>query len=562
MDDNFLVKQVEGYGLGNFIMLTPTIKKLSEDQGKKINVYFHDEFIKNCFINCDFINIVNEEYKTPDLNSGEVNRKIPDYKNIFQKVIKEKWDPKYHTYADNAIEIPKKEEKYILFFNGLAGVSPAIGGEKSYWWGKKEIDEETFRFIKSNSKLPIYFTGSQNDIINHPWIEKLCDKTYVNDIRNSLALIRDSEKIISNDTGLSHCAGALNKDILILWKDTPFIKNTNPGTKTMYSKKENWEADIMLFLDNKVRYSNVDDKKYVYIIPSYERFDKAIELIEDIMKVDPKCSVFLINDGSNDVSYDLLKNYDSRLVYLKNENNLGKKGYWKTVNTLFKEISNYEFTYCVMLNDDLTLTYDFKIILDINSTKKKILRLFTPTTLLNKQNWGFENWIDGIFCVPNFFLKLINYTIDEIEVSDNILISSGVGRQLTKKLNKFKIKVDFVGSIVEHNGNEDSKMHPILRKKEPLIGNIKNIKLESKEVVELKTKEVVKLEKLITERPIPIIGKLEKTQSKINYDKVNSIFNKHNHVGGVINKPSNVIIQKPSTNSQMIQKLMGKQKRK
>jgi hypothetical protein len=65
-----------------------------------------------------------------------------------------------------------------------------------------------------------------------------------------------------------------------------------------------------------------------------------------------------------------------------------------------------------------------------------------------------------------------------------------------------------------------------------------------------------------TERPIPIVSKLEKTQSKINYDKVNSIFNKHNHVGVVINKPSNVIIQKPSTNSQMIQKLMGKQKRK
>lgn len=64
------------------------------------------------------------------------------------------------------------------------------------------------------------------------------------------------------------------------------------------------------------------------------------------------------------------------------------------------------------------------------------------------------------------------------------------------------------------------------------------------------------------ERAIPIISKLEKTPSKINYDKVNSIFDKQNHVGRVINKPSNVIIQKPSTNSQMIQKLMGKQKRK
>ena len=35
MINDFLVKQIEGYGLGNFIMLTPTIKKLSEIYGKK-----------------------------------------------------------------------------------------------------------------------------------------------------------------------------------------------------------------------------------------------------------------------------------------------------------------------------------------------------------------------------------------------------------------------------------------------------------------------------------------------------------------------------------------------
>ena len=550
MSNDFLVKQIEGYGLGNFIMLTPTIKKLSEIYGKKINVYFHDDFIKNCFLDCDFINIVNEEYKTPDLTSGEVNRKIPDYKNIFQKTIKEKWDLKYHTYVDNPIEIQKKNEKYILFLNGLAGVPPTIGGEKSHWWGKKEIDEETFRFIKSKSNLPIYFTGSQNDIINHPWIEKLCDKIYVNDVRNSLALIRDSEKIISNDTGLSHCAGALNKDILILWKDTPFIKNTNPGNKTIYSKKENWETDIITFLDGKVRYSNVEDKKYVYIIPSYERFDKVIELIEDIMKVDPKCLIFLLNDGSNDTNYNLFKNYDTRLIYLENEINLGKKGYWETVNKLFKEISGYEFTYCVMLNDDLTLTYDFKNKLDLNSSKKKILRLFTPTTLIDKQNWGFENWIDGIFCTPKFFLNSINYTIDKINIPNKVFVSSGVGRQLTEKINKLKIKVDFVGSMVEHIGNEDSKMHPILRKKEPLISDIKNLKLEIKESPKELPKE--------NEKVIPIKSTIEISKKTINYEAVNNTFQKNQRVN--TQRPNPSINNKFNRNNTMVIKSFQKKR--
>jgi len=70
------------------------------------------------------------------------------------------------------------------------------------------------------------------------------------------------------------------------------------------------------------------------------------------------------------------------------------------------------------------------------------------------------------------------------------------------------------------------------------------------------------LPNISTERPIPIVSKLEKTPSKINYDKVNSIFNKQNHVGKVVSKPSNVIIKNPLTNTQMIQKLMAKPKRK
>jgi hypothetical protein len=303
-------------------------------------------------------------------------------------------------------------------------------------------------------------------------------------------------------------------------------------------------------LDGKVRYSNVEDKKYVYIIPSYERFDKVIELIEDIMKVDPKCLIFLLNDGSNDTNYNLFKNYDTRLIYLENEINLGKKGYWETVNKLFKEVSGYEFTYCVMLNDDLTLTYDFKNKLDLNSSKKKILRLFTPTTLIDKQNWGFENWIDGIFCAPKFFLNSINYTIDKINIPNKVFVSSGVGRQLTEKINKLKIKVDFVGSMVEHIGNEDSKMHPILRKKEPLISDIKNLKLEIKESPKELPKE--------NEKVIPIKSTIEISKKTINYEAVNNTFQKNQRVN--TQRPNPSINNKFNRNNTMVIKSFQKKR--
>lgn len=61
------------------------------------------------------------------------------------------------------------------------------------------------------------------------------------------------------------------------------------------------------------------------------------------------------------------------------------------------------------------------------------------------------------------------------------------------------------------------------------------------------------------ERSIPIVSKLEKKPSTINYDKVNNIFNGQTHIGKAI-QPNNVINERPTGNAQMIQKLMGKRR--
>lgn len=464
--NSFLVKQVKSYALGNFIMLTPTIKRLSEKLNKKIDVFFEDKFVKDCFINCDFINIVDYEYKKPDLLSSEINKNLPDYKNIFIKKINDKWDPKYHTYVDLPSEIEIINEEYILFLNGLGGLSINENDKKPNWFGKKEIDLETFKIIKNNTKLPIYFTGSKSDIHNNPWILSNCDKIFIDDIRLSLALIRDAKKIISNDTGLSHCASAMNKEILILWKDTPFVKNINPGKKTFYSKKNKWKKDILEFLNEDLK---IIGNGYVYIIPSYNRFDKLIELIEIIFNFNYKNEIIILNDGSDDERYKLLKFYDKRLTYLENGKNLGKEGYWITVNKLFYELSKREFSHFIMLNDDLIPDFNFETKLNIFINNENILRLFTPNNLINLKNWDYPNWIDGIFCSPKKFLELINYQIDPIFLKKSKSKSSGVGKQLTEKLNKFNFKVDFYKSLFEHDGNEDSKMHPEFRKIHPLV---------------------------------------------------------------------------------------------
>jgi hypothetical protein len=227
------------YGLGNFIMITPTIKKLSEKTGSPVDVFFASDYVKQCFLDCDFMNINNNRGNI-SVHSGMINRKIPDYKYVFEQVIGEPWSEDYHTYVDSPKEFDFSGEDYIVVLNGLAGTA---------WKGKKEVDKKHHLLISAISDVPVYFTGSKTDLSqNTPWAETVFDKCFIGDIRQSLALIRDAKKVIANDTGLSHAAGAMNKEMLILWKDTPFEKNQNPGVNTRYSRKGEWSNDIKQFL--------------------------------------------------------------------------------------------------------------------------------------------------------------------------------------------------------------------------------------------------------------------------------------------------------------------------
>lgn len=237
-----LVYQNPNFALGNFIMITPAIKRLAEKHNRCIDVCFTKDYVKDCFLECKFINHVDKLYQQPVIDSGMVNRNIPDYKYSFQLVHGETWSEQYHTYVDSPDEYDFSDQKYLLILNGLAGES---------WKGKKEVSQDVHQFIKQHSTLPIYFTGSQTDLdVNSPWMSEIADKIELNNIRKALALVRDADIIISNDTGLSHAAGSFNKKMLILWKDTPFIKNQNPGKNTLYAQQHEWIEKTENFLKN------------------------------------------------------------------------------------------------------------------------------------------------------------------------------------------------------------------------------------------------------------------------------------------------------------------------
>src|SRR5262245_18584798 len=92
-------EQSPGFGLGNFINLTPTLKALSRDH--KIQVWFNDKFIRDCFLDCPFFEIVDKRQRNPIVNSGMINLKndMPDYQFVWKKIFGN-MNVTEHTYID------------------------------------------------------------------------------------------------------------------------------------------------------------------------------------------------------------------------------------------------------------------------------------------------------------------------------------------------------------------------------------------------------------------------------------------------------------------------------
>ena len=222
------VHQVYNYGLGNFINLTPTIKMLADHLGMRIPVYFDLAFIRDCFLDCEFIEILDRQpTEREEFGSWMVNfeNRVPDYIYVYRELTK-----RYplegdlpHTYIDRADEIGVHRGKYTLFLRGSGNNSGP------YLNMKMPADEYYEEYIKGLC----LFAGSEGDKERSGRLFDTMD-CYVGDVRESLALIRDAEFIVANDTGMAHAAGAMNKNMVVLWKNSALPKNANPGKNTLY----------------------------------------------------------------------------------------------------------------------------------------------------------------------------------------------------------------------------------------------------------------------------------------------------------------------------------------
>lgn len=227
------VLQDKDYGLGNFTNLTPTIYWLSVTRGKKVDVYFESDYVKEVFKNSRYISVLNKRPDSdPLFSSSLINQEIPDSQFVFNEVIGGGWmSPK--TFA------PKR--KTVCIMNGCAN-----DAKRAF----KNPGAEAYNDIISMipPEYDIFFVGSQRDL---HYSNKINAHEFIIDkIPLIQHLISTCDFVVSNDTGWYHVAGAYQKKGFIMWKHTKFMKNKSPNGNFFYSFNGNWVTDFKKWVND------------------------------------------------------------------------------------------------------------------------------------------------------------------------------------------------------------------------------------------------------------------------------------------------------------------------
>jgi hypothetical protein len=146
----YYIEDHPGYGLGNFISCTPTIKSLYERDGEKVNVLFTKDYVKQCYIESPYINHIDKPEGRRLFGSDLVCKAndMRDIDFIHKKIIGSGDVPS--TFIDEVDPIPGD---YGVFINGSGSDRPA-------YLDRKIIPVEIQYLVRELSPIPVYGVGS------------------------------------------------------------------------------------------------------------------------------------------------------------------------------------------------------------------------------------------------------------------------------------------------------------------------------------------------------------------------------------------------------------------
>ncbi len=238
--------------------------------------------------------------------------------------------------------------------------------------------------------------------------------------------------------------------------------------------------------------------KIQLLITTYNRPQELLLLLKDIKKNAYPFTIGLsiINDCSK--GYDPVLNYlddnfHQNFDYFETSHNYGKKDYWKIIDYAYSLLRNKHFDYFIQIPDDIRLVDDFfeKAVASfeaIQDPQKACVNLLNDFSRNGKAFWTnqsvkkvefgnqkllYTGWVDMCFISNRCTLEDLNYQINAIDHnwSNNPTLSSGVGRQISKRLVELDKNIYQVQRSLVIHLDHQSMMHPDHRKAVRLLSN-------------------------------------------------------------------------------------------
>ena len=227
---------------------------------------------------------------------------------------------------------------------------------------------------------------------------------------------------------------------------------------------------------------------YYICITTYNRPNYLNSLLADLSKYDINKRIMVFDDFSPqfDVIHDIVGNY-KWAEYYRAPKHYGKEGYWKMFNEIFNVCKSIKAKKYIFLPDDVMLKDNFfekaiNIYNNIEDSNKICLSLLMDETRRGKTCWTNykpidkgdiykTQWNDLCFMCEYGFFEMLNFSINPISSSRFIdrNISSGVGRQISIRLNNLGCNMYHVKESLVIHDNHESQMNPNERNINKLI---------------------------------------------------------------------------------------------
>ena len=233
--------------------------------------------------------------------------------------------------------------------------------------------------------------------------------------------------------------------------------------------------------------------KTLVIITSYNRQVALFNLCVDLLK-DNMCDIVIFDDKSTDGTEKDIAGIQrgakgwERATAISNHEHRGKAGFWQTYNDIFTYVKNCEKTYdyYIILPDDVEPCPNFieEAIKAYNSAQCICLSPFvTNRTLLpGISRWGrrpiseeetcwLTHYFDCCGIMRRDFFEALDWHLDPVPAPSNPLRSSGVGRQITLRLQALGKAMGHTKRTLLATTDAPSTMNAEERKRHPMYAN-------------------------------------------------------------------------------------------